>query len=204
MHLQRNAVNTLLAGKLHRLGPVRNDALLPLPGERFAVLRRPVIDHPIRHSVSCRAARTAGETNHGTNPQHAGELQGLTKFFRSLPGLGRIRIQCVVVAARGHDRDTAVTSNSLLPGTGHSPRIRYQLGTRTVRRAIRTSRTDLDRLNAQDGKLAKTPMGRLFLGAAGLSGEVDCAAAGIDSGAEASAAAVVPKNCLRFMKCSKA
>src|ERR1700691_1112447 len=116
MHLQRNAVNTLLAGKLNRLGPVRNDALLPLPGERSAVLRRPVIDDPIRHSVSCRAARTAGETNHGTNSQHARELQSLTKLLRSLPGLGRVRIERVVVAAQGHDRNAAVVK-LLLPGT---------------------------------------------------------------------------------------
>ena len=42
-----------------------------------------------------------------------------------------------------------------------------------------------------------------FTGATGLSCEVDCAPAGIDSGAEASAAAVVPKNCLRFMSAPK-
>src|ERR1700677_884725 len=44
----------------------------------------------------------------------------------------------------------------------------------------------------------KTPMGKLFLG--GLSCEGSCAEADAESGADTSAAAVEPKNCLRFIE----
>ena len=47
---------------------------------------------------------------------------------------------------------------------------------------------------------SKTPMGKLFFGTAGLSTAADCAEADPESGADTNAAAVVPRNCRRFMK----
>src|SRR5580658_1032008 len=46
---------------------------------------------------------------------------------------------------------------------------------------------------------SKTPIGKLFLDVAGLSPGVDCADVGTASGADTSAAAVVPRNCRRFI-----
>ena len=178
------------------------------------MFRRPVIHHPVRYRVGRRTSRTTRKTHHRRNIQHAGKLQGLTKLLRSLPRLGGIGIQRVVVAAQRHDGNTAVVK-LLLPGARLS-RVSYQLGARTMRRAIRTGGANLHSLNAHAGEpVQHVVQGELvkrrvehsnrqaLLGADGLSCAADCAGADTESGAEANAAAVVPRNCRRFMKHSR-
>src|ERR1700733_8655694 len=74
VHLERDAMDSMLAGKLRRLLPIRNNPLRPLPLERLAMLRRPVIHYPVRYRIRRRTSRTTGETHHGWNVQHAGQL----------------------------------------------------------------------------------------------------------------------------------
>jgi hypothetical protein len=47
---------------------------------------------------------------------------------------------------------------------------------------------------------SKTPMGKLFLETAGLSTGAACAEVDPERGADTNAAAVVPRNCRRFIK----
>src|ERR1700753_486676 len=150
MHLERNAMNTVLAGKLRRLLPVRDDTLLPLPLKSSPMLRRPIVNNPIRNRVGFRSARTTGETYHRRNLQHACQLNGLAKLLLGLLCFGGVRIQRVVMATQGHDRNPAVIK-LLLPGL-RLRGVRDQLGAGAMRRSVGSSRAHLHGFNPQADK----------------------------------------------------
>src|ERR1019366_10001367 len=69
----------MLAGKLRRLLPARNNFLFPLPVENLAKLRRPAKGGPVGHGVGRAATRASGKTHDHFDVEFFGEEHSAAK-----------------------------------------------------------------------------------------------------------------------------
>gem|GEM_PF-5019998 len=99
MHLDGDA-HAVIGGELSVFAPVRRDGLLPLPGENLLIVRRPGAGDPVGCDVIGRATGAAGEVDDCGHAELLCQQDGLAADFASGTRAGRIRVQCIAVAAQ--------------------------------------------------------------------------------------------------------
>ena len=103
MHLQRDLVNSVIAGELGRLLPIWNHSFLPLPVEHLTVLGRPAVSDPVGHRLRGTAARTTGETYDHTHSETLSQQHGAPECLRiALRDLWIRRYRVAVATERRH------------------------------------------------------------------------------------------------------
>src|ERR1700692_1965690 len=103
MHLQRDLVNTVVAGKLGRLLPKWNDSFLPLPVEHLTVFGRPAVGNPVGNGFRGPAARATGKTYNHTHAQALGQQNRTPEGLRVALGYLRVgRYRVAMATERRH------------------------------------------------------------------------------------------------------
>ncbi|MNP69480.1 hypothetical protein D3C76_1655800 [compost metagenome] len=89
----------MLCSEVGHFLPIRNNLILPLPGQNFLVIIGPGGNRPVRIFCAFMVARTAGEGVNDLNPQLLGQLNGIDKSLMILLCQLLLRMQRIAVTA---------------------------------------------------------------------------------------------------------
>jgi hypothetical protein len=99
--------DSVLAGETGRLVPVRQDDLVPLPGEDRLIFGRPGAGHPVGLPSVRTVARVAGKDVHNIDFEFAGESHRVAEDRVVGPGAFGIRMEWVAVARERAEDEAA-------------------------------------------------------------------------------------------------
>src|SRR5262252_9349151 len=102
MHFESELADSVFTSEFCGFFPIRNHFLLPLPLDRFRVLRRPAISDPVRHGIGGTAPWTSRETDNDLDPEPFGKQNGATECFGVLLRDLLIGMNRVPVTAQCH------------------------------------------------------------------------------------------------------